>query len=48
VAKKQVSGTGLGLYIVNRILEKHGGKLEFESQEKMGSIFFFTLPFSTK
>lgn len=46
VARQKVYGTGLGLYIAKKILERHGGKLEFESKEGKGSTFFFTLPFS--
>lgn len=46
VARQKVYGTGLGLYIAKKILERHDGKLEFESKEGKGSTFFFTLPFS--
>lgn len=42
--KKESVGSGLGLYTVKTIVEKHGGKLWFESQEGQGSTFFFTLP----
>jgi signal transduction histidine kinase len=45
IVRKQISGTGLGLYIVSKILEKHNTKFEFESEEGTGSTFFFTLPF---
>jgi len=48
VVKEQIQGTGLGLYIASRIIEKHGGKLEFESTENKGSIFYFSLPFIKK
>ena len=41
--KKESVGSGLGLYTVKTIVEKHGGKLWFESQEGQGSTFFFTL-----
>ncbi len=37
------SGTGLGLYIVRRIAEKHGGKIAYEPLE-CGSRFMITLP----
>jgi len=37
-------GTGLGLDIVNKIVEKHGGKLTFESEEGVGTTFFVELP----
>lgn len=45
IIRRQIQGTGLGLYIVSRILEKHGTKLQFVSKESKGSTFFFTLPF---
>jgi signal transduction histidine kinase len=37
-------GEGLGLAIVRRIVERHGGQLWLESQEGKGSTFFFELP----
>ncbi len=37
-------GSGLGLYTTKMIVEAHGGKLWFESQENEGTTFFFTLP----
>jgi signal transduction histidine kinase len=43
VLKKNV-GTGLGLFIVKTIIEGHGGKVGFESEENKGSTFYFILP----
>ena len=37
-------GDGLGLPIVNNIVEKLGGEVGVESEEGEGSLFFFTLP----
>lgn len=39
-----ISGTGLGLTIVKRCVELHGGSLSFESREGEGSIFRVQLP----
>ena len=41
---KQYVGTGLGLYISNRLVTAHGGALQVNSQEGKGSTFSFTLP----
>jgi signal transduction histidine kinase len=38
------SGTGLGLYIVRRIAEKHGGTVVYAPREPRGSTFTLTLP----
>ena len=38
------SGTGLGLSIAARILEKHGGLLEFQTQVNHGTTFGIVLP----
>jgi PAS domain S-box-containing protein len=38
------TGTGLGLYIVKNAIEKIGGRIILESEEKKGSIFTIYLP----
>jgi signal transduction histidine kinase len=41
-------GNGLGLFIAKNIVEKHSGKIWFESEENHGTSFFVTLPFGPK
>jgi signal transduction histidine kinase len=40
----KTDGTGLGLPIAARIIDKHGGNLDFESEAGRGTIFRVTLP----
>ena len=44
VTKLDTTGSGLGLFIVKNIVEAHGGKVWFESEEGKGANFHFTLP----
>jgi len=42
--KTQPDGTGLGLFIAKSLVEAHGGKIWFESEEGKGAVFYFSLP----
>ena len=41
--KQQPSGSGLGLYITKKVVEANGGDLWFESNEKIGTVFYITI-----
>jgi signal transduction histidine kinase len=45
--KKAGEGTGMGLSIVKKIVEKHKGTIDFESSEGTGTIFYVHLPRDT-
>ena len=47
-SRKRNSGSGLGLYLAQQIMQQHGGLITLESRDQAGSTFTLWIPIFTR